>query len=292
MELKQVVANPLEIAYLELGQPNGEAVVALHGWPDDATTYRAVAEELGRHGFRVLAPYLRGFGPTRFAVPMTSKSGQLTALADDLRAFVDALGFDRFYLIGHDWGARAAYIFAALYPQRVRGLVALSVGYGTNAPDQALSYEQTSRYWYHWFFATPRGRSTLAADRRGLCRYLWRTWAPRWRFSEREFEETARSWDNEDWVTITLHSYQHRWGFAPGDPRYDELERRMAALPKINVPTIVLHGKQDGATLPETSAGKDRFFTAGYERRVLEVGHFIPREAPEEVALALRQLAR
>jgi len=169
-------------------------------------------------------------------------------------------------------------------------MVALSVGYGTNDPAQSISYAQARNYWYHWFFATPRGAAALSSDRRALGEFLWRTWAPQWRFSAAEFEQAARSWDNPDWVAITLHSYRHRWGFADGDPRYDALEQRLAPSPKITVPTIVLHGTHDGATMPETSAAKEHFFTASYERRLIECGHFIPREAPDEVVRAIRDL--
>jgi pimeloyl-ACP methyl ester carboxylesterase len=290
MELKQVETPELSIGYLETGEADGVPLVMVHGWPDDATTFNAVAARLKGERLRILTPYLRGFGPTRFKAAETMRSGQLSALADDLDKFTSALGLGSVALLGHDWGARACYIFAALHPERVRSLIALSVGYGTNDPGQSISYMQAKRYWYHWFFATPRGEAALSSDRRALASFLWSTWAPQWRFSAVELEQTARSWDNPDWVAITLHSYRHRWGFAAGDPRYDALERQLSPPPTITVPTIVLHGTEDGATMPETSAGKEQFFTARYERRLIECGHFIQREAPDDVVRAIRDL--
>jgi pimeloyl-ACP methyl ester carboxylesterase len=290
MELKQLETPELSIAYLEMGETSGAPLVMVHGWPDDVTAFSGVAARLKGAGLRILAPYLRGFGPTRFKTTAAMRSGQLSALADDLDKFISALGLGPVTLLGHDWGARACYIFAALHPARVRALLALSVGYGTNDPAQSISYAQAKNYWYHWFFATARGAAALSSDRRGLAEFLWRAWAPRWRFSAAELEQAASSWDNPDWVAITLHSYRHRWGFAAGDPRYDGLERQLASPPMITVPTIVLHGTEDGATMPETSAGKEHFFTARYERRLIECGHFIPREAPDEVVRAIRGL--
>jgi pimeloyl-ACP methyl ester carboxylesterase len=290
MELKHVETPELSIGYLEGGQSGGVPLVMVHGWPDDASAFDVVAAQLNGERLRILAPYLRGFGPTRFKAEETMRSGQLSALADDLEKFASALGLETVILVGHDWGARAAYIFAALHPARVRALLTLSVGYGTNDPGQEISYAQAKNYWYHWFFATERGAQALSSDRRGLVEFLWRTWSPRWRFSSAELERTARSWDNQDWVAITLHSYRHRWGFAPGDSHYDSLERRLCPLPTISAPTIVLHGTEDGATMAETSAGKEHFFTGRYERRLVECGHFIPREAPAEVARAIRDL--
>jgi len=281
----------LQVAYEERGRPDAEAVLLLHGWPDDVRTWDAVADRLARAGCRTLAPYLRGFGPTRFLDPATPRSGQLTALAQDAVELLDALGVSRCVLVGHDWGARAAYIIAALWPERVERLVALSVGYGTNNnPGFRPSYEQAQRYWYHWFFHLDRGREALTHDRRSLCRYLWRAWMPSWPFDEAAFERTARSWDNPDWVEVTLHSYRHRWQGAAGDPRYDRLEGRMAGPPVIGVPTRVLHGEEDGANLPATSEGLDRLFAGAYRRELLPgVGHFPSRERPDAVAEAILQ---
>jgi len=288
--LKRVQTTQLDLAYLDVGDPNGKAVVLLHGWPDDPTTWNVVTAELAQRGFRLVIPYLRGFGPTRFLASASSKSGQLSALGQDAIELTERLGLKRFVLIGHDWGARAAYILAALHPERVKGLLTLSVGYGTNDPRQKIAYAQARNYWYHWFFATPRGKAAVESDRRELCKFLWRTWSPSWHFTEKEFEETAISWENPDWAEVTLHSYRHRWGHAEGDERYRALEERLAQLPKIQVPSILIQGTEDGANLPETSQGKDHFFTAGYRYRLVKAGHFIQREDPQSVIAAALEL--
>jgi pimeloyl-ACP methyl ester carboxylesterase len=194
-------------------------------------------------------------------------------------------------LAGHDWGARASYVASVLVPERIRGLVAMSVGYGSAGLDAPISFQQARAYWYQWFFATPKGRRTLERDRRALCRHLWETWAPSWQFTPEAFDETAEAWDNPDWLEVTVHSYTHRWGGTAGDPAYDEVEAKLAENPPIQVPTIVLHGADDGATLVAASEHKDQFFTAGYQRRVLEgIGHFVPREAPSQAAEAILRL--
>jgi pimeloyl-ACP methyl ester carboxylesterase len=288
MDTRYARTPRLEIAYEERGDPQGEPVILVHGFPDDARTWDAVTGKLADAGYRALIPYVRGFGETRFLDEDTSRSGQLTALGQDLIEFADSLGLERFTLVGHDWGARAAYVAAALRPDLTSGLVALAVGYGTNDPDQQLSLEQIRSYWYQWYFNMEQGRAALEADRRGFCRRLWEIWAPNWRFDEETFEATALSFDNPDFVEVAIHSYSHRWGNAPGDPAYDRLEERFADPPPIEVPTTVLMGADDGATLPETSAGKEHLFTKAYERRVLTgVGHFIQRESPDVVAEAV-----
>lgn len=285
MNIKRARTPRLEIAYEEGGDPQGFPVILIHGFPDDARTWDAVAGRLADAGHRTLAPYVRGFGETRFLDEDTPRSGQLTALGQDLIEFADSLGLERFTLVGHDWGARAAYIVAALHPERVSGLVALAVGYGTNNPDQRLSLEQIRNYWYQWYFHLEQGRNELESDRRGFCHRLWEIWSPDWHFDEETFETTALSFDNPDFVEVAIHSYRHRWGNAPGDPAYDRLEARFADPPPIRVPTTVIMGADDGATLPETSAGKEHLFTEAYERRVLAgVGHFIQRESPDVVA--------
>lgn len=289
--LKFVDTPVLRVAYEERGDPVAPAVLLVHGWPDDVRTWDPVVDSLLGAGLRTVCPYLRGFGPTRFRDPEVLRGGQIAALGQDLADFIEALDLGRIILVGHDWGARASYVAAALIPQRIRGLAALSVGYGTSTPDQVLSFEQARQYWYHWYFALERGRQALAADRRGFVQRIWRLWSPSWRFSAAEFEATAPSFDNPDWVDVTIHSYRHRWGNAPGDPRYAVLESRLAAPGVIEVPTLMLHGAEDGATLPETSAGKERHFSRGYRREVLAgVGHFPQREAPGTVVSAVLEL--
>ncbi len=281
----------LEIAYAAEGPPSGPVVVLLHGWPDDASTWSLVAALLASQGFRVIAPYLRGCGPTRFLNEHTSRSGQLSALGQDVVDLVDALGLDRVALVGHDWGARAAAIAATELQSsgRVSHLVLLSVGYGTNDPAQTLPLTQVHHYWYHWYMALPRGAALVRDDRRALTRYIWDIWgAPGWRLPDDEFEIIARSFDNPDWADVVLHSYRHRWGLAEGDTAYAGLEQRLVPAPTVWVPTLVLHGDADRCNDPSTSAGKERFFAGPYHRVLLPgVGHFPQREAADLTAVAL-----
>jgi len=284
-DIRYVQTSLLNLAYEERGPISGHPIVLLHGWPDDARTWDGVVARLGQSGFHTITPYLRGFGPTRFLSPETMRSGQLAALGSDIVEFAQALGLQRFALVGHDWGARAAYIVSTEYAGHVSSMVALSVGYGTSNPDQQLSFQQAKNYWYHWYFCLPRGVETLNNSRHELCQYMWESWSTGWQHSTAEYEETAGSFDNPDWVDITIHSYRHRWGHAEGDPRYDVLENRLAATPLIDVPTLVLHGNADAVSDPATSIGKERFFANRYERRVLpNIGHFPQREDPETVA--------
>ena len=285
---KHVRTSCLEVAYEDRGSPQAEPIILVHGFPDDIRTWDGVVAPLVDAGYRTLTPYLRGFGPTRFLEETALRTGQLAALGQDVIEFADAVGIERFMLVGHDWGARAAYIAAGLWPGRVQGLVALSVGYGTSTPKDQISYDQARAYWYQWYFGLERGRVALEQDRRGLCRWLWNTWSPDWHFDEATFETTARSFDNPDFVEVSIHSYRHRWGDAPGDHRYDGIEARIAGLPRIGVATTVLHGADDGATFPETSAGKEQHFTGPYDRRVIDsVGHFVQRERPHAVVDAV-----
>jgi pimeloyl-ACP methyl ester carboxylesterase len=283
-----IETRDLVLAYEVWGPRDGRPAVLVHGWPDDVHCWDGVVPALVEAGWQVYAPHLRGFGATRFRRPETMRSGQIGALGRDLCDLIEGLDLHDVALAGHDWGARASYVASVLLPERVRGLVAMSVGYGSTSLEAPISFEQAHAYWYQWFFATPKGRRTLERDRRALCRHLWRAWAPSWRFTQEEFDETAGAWDNPDWPAVTVHSYTHRWGGAAGDPAHDGLEAKLAENPPVPVPTIVLHGAQDGATLAAASEGRDRFFTAGYERLVLDgIGHFVPREAPERAAEAI-----
>jgi pimeloyl-ACP methyl ester carboxylesterase len=283
----------LEIAYEQSGAPDGAPVLLLHGWPYDPRDYDAVASSLADAGCRVIVPYLRGFGPTRFLSADTPRSGQQAALADDLIGLMDALGIRRAALAGYDWGGRAACIAAALWPERVRCLV---TGGGYNIQDIAAAARpaepaQEHRYWYQFYFHTERGRAGLTRNRREFCKLIWRLWSPHWAFDDARFERTAASFDNPDFVTVTIQSYRHRYGCAPGDPAFDAIERQLAAQPRIAVPTINLHGDADGVQPPHLSADHARFFGGFYERRVLpRIGHNVPQEAPAEFAAALYEL--
>lgn len=292
--MKTVRTPVLEIGYLESGPPDGSVVILLHGWPSDVHDYDGVAPPLAKAGFRVLVPWLRGFGPTRFLDPATPRSGQQAALGADVRDFMDALSIPSAILAGYDWGGRAACVAAALWPRRVAGLVAIT-GYGIQnitAAVQPASAEQEHRYWYQWYFHTERGRAGLATNRTEIARLLWRLWSPNWRFDDATVAATAASFDNPDFVDVTIQSYRHRYGNAAGDPAYDALEAALAAQPPITVPAIVLHGEADGVGAPAASIPRDRLFSGGMERRLIpRAGHFLSRENPEKVVAAVVKLA-
>lgn len=272
------------------GPEHGTSVVLLHGWPDDPRTWDEVLPDLHSQGMRTIVPYLRGCGPTGFHESTTMRSGQLSALGQDVMDLADAMRLGPFAIIGHDWGARAAYIAASQRPGQVTCCVAVSVGYGTNDPNQSMTLKQIRNYWYHWYLALDRGALLLRNERRSLTRFVWETWSPTWHFSDAEFEATATSFENPDWADVVLHSYRHRWGLSPGDPFYDALEAKLTPAPPISVPTLVIHGGGDACNDPVTSEGKEAFFIGRYERRVLSgVGHFPQREAPSAVAAAIVQ---
>lgn len=283
----------LDIAVEVSGPPDGTPVLLLHGWPDDVRTWDGVRPALNEHGFRTIVPYLRGFGPTRFRSDDTPRSGQLAALGQDVLDLASALDLPRFAIVGHDWGARAAYIASAVAPERVSHAVSVSVGWGTNDPNQALALAQARNYWYHWFMALDRGARAVREDRRALTRLLWGTWGPAGWIDDETFARTAASFDNPDWADVTIHSYRHRWGFVEGDPAYASLETRLNPAPAIAVPTLVIHGSADTCNAPATSMNREGSFSGRYERLELDrVGHFPSREAPDAVARAIVDFLR
>jgi pimeloyl-ACP methyl ester carboxylesterase len=262
--------------------------VLLHGWPDSPRTWAQVAPALAAQGWRVIVPALRGFSPTQFLHADTPRSGQLSALGRDVLELIEALQLDRPALVGHDWGARAAGNACALQPGVASHLVMLSVAYGTNLPTQQLTMEQARNYWYHWYMATPRGQQTVREAGATFARTMWDTWAPEGWYRPEEFEATAKAFANADWPEVTLHSYQHRWGHAPGDSRYDADEQALSQVAVLDVPTLVLHGAADGVNPPETSLGREKYFRGHYERLELHgIGHFPQREAPQQVSAEL-----
>jgi pimeloyl-ACP methyl ester carboxylesterase len=283
----------LEIGYEEWGDAGGAPVVLLHGFPDDAHAWDAVAPPLTARGCRVLAPYLRGYGPTRFLDPAAPRMAQQAALGQDLLEFLDALGIERVALAGYDWGGRAACIAAILAPARVRALVTIG-GYNvqnTLAPPRPASAEDERGYWYQWYFNTERGRVGLEQNRREICRLLWRDWSPGWRFDDATFERAAVAFDNPDFVPVVIHSYRHRHRNAPSDPRFDAVEGRLAERPRIEVPSVILHGRDDGVDAPRHSEKHPALFPDGTERHVIpDAGHFLPREQPGAVVDALLSL--
>lgn len=288
---QMVTTKKLEVGYLEWVPTNAApfaTVILLHGWPDCPEGWSDVALRLSDAGYRVLAPALRGFGPTTFRDPHQQRSGQLAALGRDLVELIESLRLDKPILVGHDWGARAAGNACALQPGIASHLVLMSVGYGTNNPNQDLSLQQVRNYWYHWYMATSRGEQTVRRQRVDFTRMMWDTWAPTGWYAEPDFQIAIKAFDNPDWADIVLHSYQHRWGFAEGDPAYKDDELKLNPAPMLETPTLVLHGEVDTCNHPDTSANKAQYFSGHYQRETLPgVGHFPHREDPELVAQLL-----
>jgi pimeloyl-ACP methyl ester carboxylesterase len=283
----------LEIAYEAHGDPRGFPIVLLHGFPDDARAWDDVAPALAGAGYRALAPYLRGYGPTRLLDAVAPRMAQQAAIGQDLLDFIDALALPRVALAGYDWGGRAACIGAIVAPARVRALVTIG-GYNvqnTVAPSPPASAAQERAFWYQWYFNTERGRRGLEQNRREICRLLWQEWSPGWRFDDATFDRTASSFENPDFVELVIHSYRHRHGNAPGEARFDPLERRLAERPPITVPTVVLAGAEDTVDPPRRSERHMPLFPPGTERRIVAGGgHFLPREQPAAVAEAILAL--
>jgi pimeloyl-ACP methyl ester carboxylesterase len=288
--INQIDAGVLNVGYAEAGPRDGPAVLLLHGWPYDIHSYAEVTPLLAGQGYRVIIPYVRGYGTTRFLSDQTLRNGQPAALAWDAVAFLDALEIEKAIVAGFDWGARSAAIVAALWPERIKGLVAVS-GYliGSQAAGkQPLPPEAELQWWYQFYFATDRGRAGYDKYRREFAKLIWRIASPKWDFDDATFERSAASFDNPDHVAIAIHNYRWRLGLADGEPAYDELEQRLAKAPVIGVPTITLEGDANGAPHPDPSsyAGK---FSGSYSHRTIEggIGHNLPQEAPEAFAQAV-----
>lgn len=293
--LRTIEAGVLQVAYFEAGPQSGPPVFLLHGFPYDIHSYAEVAPLLAQAGCRVIVPYLRGYGPTRFLREDTPRSGEQAALGADLLALMDALRVPRAVLAGYDWGGRAACVVAALWPGRCAGLVSYN---NYNIHDIARSMlpespKQEMRYWYQYYFQLERGRNGLAGDRRAITKLLWQLWSPSWTFDDATFERTALAFDNPDFVDVVIHSYRQRYGLAPGDPAYAGIEQRLAARPAIAVPTITFDGADDGVREPAAAATHARFFTGPRSHRVVPgVGHNMPQEAPHLFADAVMELVR
>jgi pimeloyl-ACP methyl ester carboxylesterase len=277
----------LRVAYREGGPEDGRPVILLHGWPDDATTYDRVAPPLQAAGWRTYAPWLRGFGETRFRDSTTVRSGEMAAMAQDTFDFADALGIGRFAIVGHDWGARIASVLASTRADRITCCAMMSVAWQPGKlPTPPLP--QTRAYWYQWFMATERGRAFVHQHGKEFARTMWDTWSPPGWFDDAQFDGVAHAFENPDWADITLHSYRVRWQEAEPDPRYAALAEAQVSAQSIDVPTLMVQGDDDRVALPSGSEGKEQFYTAGYERRLLAgVGHFPTREAPAQVASLL-----
>jgi pimeloyl-ACP methyl ester carboxylesterase len=293
--LKQVDAGLLSTAYAEAGPADGPPVILLHGWPYDIYSFVDVAPLLAAKGFRVIVPYLRGYGPTRFLSDKTFRNGQPSAVARDIVALMDALRIERAVLAGFDWGARTGDIIAALWPERARGLVSVS-GYliaGQEAGKLPLPPEAELQWWYQFYFATERGRLGYDKYRRQFARLIWKLASPMWDFDEATFNRSAAAFDNPDHVAIVIHNYRWRQGLAEGEAKYAELDRRLAATPAINVPTITMEGDANGAPHAPPEAYRAKF-AGQYEHRTLTggMGHNLPQEAPQAFARAVIDVAR
>ena len=291
--LRSVDAGVLTIAYHQAGPADGPAVVLLHGFPYDIHSYVDVAPVLAEKGCRVIVPYLRGYGPTRFRDAATPRSGEQAAIGADLMALLDALAIPRAVFAGYDWGGRAACIGAALWPERCTGLVSVN-GYLIQDIASALQPAPVARelaYWYQWYFQTERGRAGLAANRREIARVLWTQWSPNWPFDAESFERTAQAHDNPDYVDVAIHSYRYRYGLAEGDPRYADIQHRLAALPPVTVPAITLDGDADGVAPVTDGTAQAAKFTGPRRHRVVpRAGHNLPQEAPEAFAAAVMEV--
>jgi pimeloyl-ACP methyl ester carboxylesterase len=291
--LRRIRTELMEIAYTEAGPPDGDAVILLHGWPYDIHSFDEVVPRLTAAGCRVIVPYLRGFGATRFLSAETMRNGQPAAVASDTLAMMDALGIAHAYVAGFDWGARSADVIAALWPERCRGLVSVS-GYliGSQAAGRTpLPPPAELQWWYQFYFATERGRDGYARYRREFARLIWQLASPKWQFSADTFERSAAAFDNPDHVDIVIHNYRWRQGLADGEQRYDDLEKTLATAPAIHVPTITLEGDANGAPHPEPAAYAAKF-TGPYAHRTIGggIGHNLPQEAPEAFADAVLDL--
>lgn len=292
--LKRASVGVLDVAYYEAGHSDGVPTILLHGFPYDAHAYDEVMTNLAGAGHRCIAPFLRGYGLTRFLSPETPRSGEQAALGADLLALMDGLRIGEAILGGYDWGGRAACIIAALWPERVIGLVSAGTGYNIQDIAGAANPgapDQEARDWYQYYFHTERGRKALEEKRGEISRFLWKTWSPSWSFDEDTFEQTAASFDNPDFVDVVIHSYRHRYGVIAGDPAYAEIEARLARRPSISVPSIVMLGADDGVDPPPSTDDDGKKFIGFYDRRVLlGVGHNVPQEAPTSFADAIREL--
>jgi pimeloyl-ACP methyl ester carboxylesterase len=288
--LKQIDAGVLNVGYAETGSPNGPAVILLHGWPYDIHSYVDVAPLLASAGYRVIIPYLRGYGTTRFLSSETVRNGQPSVVAVDIIALMDALKVEKATLAGFDWGARTANIIAALWPERCKAMVSVS-GYligSQQSGKMPLPPKAELEWWYQFYFATERGRAGYDKYRHDFAKLIWQTASPKWDFDDATFDRSAAAFDNPDHVAIVIHNYRWRLGLAEGEPKYDDLDKRLAGGPVITVPTITLEGDANGAPHPDASSYAKKF-SGKYAHRIINggVGHNLPQEAPQAFAEAV-----
>ena len=293
--LKQIDAGVLNVGYAEAGPPDGAPIILLHGWPYDIHSFVDVAPLLASTGYRVIVPYLRGYGTTRFLSSETPRNGQPATVAVDAIALMDALKIEKPVIGGFDWGGRTADIIAALRPERCKALVSVS-GYliGSQADGKMpLPPDAELQWWYQYYFATERGRAGYDKYRRDFSKLIWQLASPKWNFDDATFDRSAAAFDNPDHVAVVIHNYRWRLGLANGEPKYDDLEKRLAESPAITVPTITLEGDANGAPHPEPAAYA-KMFTGNYEHRTVTggVGHNLPQEAPQDFAQAIVDVAK
>jgi pimeloyl-ACP methyl ester carboxylesterase len=291
--VQQIDAGPLDVGYVEVGPPNGQPVVLLHGWPYDIHSYAEAAPALGAAGYRVVVPHLRGYGTTRFLSDDAVRNGQQAALAVDVINLMDALAIDSAIVAGFDWGARTANVVAALWPERCKAMVSVS-GYliGNQAANKApLPPPAELSWWYQYYFATERGRAGYDKYRHDFAKLIWHTASPQWTFDDKTFDRSAPSFDNADHVDIVISNYRWRLGLTPGEPQYDDLEQQLATGPPITVPTITLEGDANGAPHPDPSTYATRF-SGKYTHRTISggVGHNLPQEAPKAFVDAILEV--
>ena len=291
--VEHLKTDVLDLAYERRGDPGGFPVDLLHGFPYDPRSFDDTAEELAQNGADVVVPYLRGYGPTRFRLDRTLRSGEQAALAADLRDLIDGLQLDKPILAGFDWGGRAANATAALWPHKVGGLVAIG-GYSVHDVSRMASVPDTPEFeakdWHQWYFQIERGREGLKRYRREIARLLWREWSPRWQFDDHTFEATAKSFDNPDFVDVVVHSYRVRYGLVPGDPAYGSLETILSTLPQIEVPTIVIDPTNDAVMPPLSREQHEEHFTRLVDYRRTPVGHNTPQEDPRGLSTSVLDL--
>jgi pimeloyl-ACP methyl ester carboxylesterase len=292
--LKQIDAGVLNVGYAEAGPGNGPPVILLHGWPYDIYSYVDVAPLLASAGYRVIVPYLRGYGSTRFLSDATVRNGQPSAVAVDVIALMDALKIEKATLAGFDWGARTANIMAALWPERCKAMVSVS-GYLIGSQESGkmpLPPKAELQWWYQFYFATERGRAGYDKYRHDFSKLIWQLASPKWDFDDATFDRSAAAFDNPDHVAVVIHNYRWRQGLAEGESRYDDLEKRLAQSPVITVPTITMEGDANGAPHPEPSAYA-KMFSGKYSHRTIKggIGHNLPQEAPQAFAEAVVDVA-
>jgi len=293
--LKYINAGDLCIAYEESGDVDGTTIILMHGFPYDIRTYDEVTKYLLTENCRIIVPYLRGYGPTKFLSADTIRSGQQAALANDLIALMNALSIQKAIVGGYDWGGRACCIVSALYPERIMGLVSMA-GYNIQNIAKYLEPEIPEiemLNWYQFYFHSERGRIGLTKYRKELCKLLWCNWSPTWKFDDQTYEASAVSFNNPDFVEVVVHSYRHRYGLAKGDPKFETIEQALQKQPTIKVPAIILDAEADGVE-PFTGTGKDSsYFEGGYKRTVVKgAGHNLPQESPAEFAKAILTFVR